>query len=60
MTATQLKRSLQRLGLSQMEFSRRIRVDGRTVRHWIAGSYPVPQAVALLLECWQREQRSRR
>ena len=60
MTPTQFKRSLKRLGLSQMELSRRLKVDGRTVRSWIAGVYRVPEAVALLLECWQRERQGRR
>jgi len=60
MTARQLRAALRRLGLSQLGFARRIRVDGRTVRHWVAGTYPVPEAVALLLDCWQRELRKRR
>jgi hypothetical protein len=40
--------------------ARRIKVDGRTVRSWIAGRYAVPEAVGLLLECWERERRRRR
>ena len=59
MTPAQLRHSLKRLGLSQMELARRLKVDPRTVRHWVAGSYPVPEAVSLLLECWQREPRKR-
>jgi DNA-binding transcriptional regulator YiaG len=60
MTPTQFKRTVKRLGLSQMELARRIKVDGRTVRSWIAGRYAVPEAVSLLLGCWQREQRKRK
>ncbi len=60
MTPAQLRRSLKRLALSQMELARRLKVDPRTVRHWVAGSYPVPEAVSLLLDSWQREQRRRR
>ena len=60
MTARQLRGALRDLGLSQMGLARLLRVDPRTVRHWVAGSYPVPEAVALLLDCWQREQRKRR
>lgn len=56
MTPTQLRRCLKRLGLSQMELARRLKVDPRTVRHWVAGSYPVPEVVSLLLACWQHEQ----
>jgi len=43
-----------------MELARRLKVDGRTVRHWIAGDYPIPEAVSLLLACWQREKRERK
>jgi len=57
MTPTQLRRSLRRLRLSQMELARRLKVDGRTLRHWIAGDSPIPHAVHLLLDCWQREHR---
>jgi DNA-binding transcriptional regulator YiaG len=55
MAPIQLRRSLRRLGLSQMELARRLKVDGRTVRSWVSGRYPVPEPIALLLACWQRE-----
>ncbi len=60
MTSTQLRTALRRLGLSQMALSRLLKVDGRTVRHWVGGSYPVPEAVALLVACWLREKPKRR
>ncbi len=52
MTSAQLRRALQRLRISQMELSRRLRVAPSTVRRWIAGRTPIPEAVALLLKEW--------
>jgi len=52
MTGMQLRHALQRLGISQMELSRRLRVAPSTVRRWIANRTRVPEAVALLLKEW--------
>ena len=49
MTNRQLVKNLDALGFTQMGFAKAIGVNPRTVRHWIAGTYPVPQAIALLL-----------
>lgn len=49
MTPTQLRAALERLELSQMECSRLLRVDGRTVRKWIAGDSEIPTSVTMLL-----------
>ena len=38
----QLRAILKKLGLSQMELSRRLGVDGRSVRRWLAGEAPIP------------------
>lgn len=37
MTADDLRDALAASGVSQMELARRIKVDGRTVRYWLAG-----------------------
>ena len=52
MTAKQLRGALRRLGLTQVAAARRLGVSARTVRYWIAGTYPLPEAVALLLKAW--------
>lgn len=52
MTPQELKRHLQRTGLSQTETARRLKVNARTVRRWIAGDSPIPEAVALLVPTW--------
>lgn len=57
MTAKQLRRRLEALSLNQVEASRRLGVDPRTVRRWVLGESSVPNPVALLLEVWLRERR---
>jgi DNA-binding transcriptional regulator YiaG len=52
MTGAQLRQALRRLGVSQMELSRRLRVAPSTVRRWIANRTRIPEAVALLLKEW--------
>ncbi len=52
MTASQLKRHLRRLGIGQMEAARRLKVNPRTVRRWVAGDSPIPEAVAQLVALW--------
>ena len=59
MTGTQLRRTLAKLGISQMELSRRLRVAPSTVRRWIAGQTATPEAVALLLKEWARRKTGR-
>jgi DNA-binding transcriptional regulator YiaG len=49
MTGPHLQTALDKIGLTQMGFSRFIGVGGRTVRSWISGEYPVPKTVALLV-----------
>jgi len=49
MTADQYRAILATLGLSQQGAARLLGVNGRTSRRWIAGTVPVPQAVAMLL-----------
>lgn len=37
MTTDELREALSAAGVSQMELARRLGVDGRTVRYWLAG-----------------------
>jgi DNA-binding transcriptional regulator YiaG len=52
MTPEQFQSALDRLELSQLEASRRLEVDGRTVRRWIAGDREIPGPVRVLLRTW--------
>ena len=38
----QLRALLRKMGISQLELARRLGVDGRSVRRWLAGEAPVP------------------
>jgi DNA-binding transcriptional regulator YiaG len=49
MSGDAFKANLDKIGISQMGFSRLIGVGGRTVRSWISETYPVPKAVAALV-----------
>ena len=54
MTSRQLAAKLKRLGLPQTEAARRLGVNARTMRRWIAGDLPVPRMVELVLHCWEQ------
>ena len=49
MTPLQLRSAIERLGLSQEGLGRFLGVQGRSVRRWISGEWPVPKPVAKLL-----------
>ena len=49
MTGDAFKAALEKIPISQMAFSRLIGVSGRAVRSWISEQFPVPKAVALLV-----------
>ncbi len=55
MTPTQLRAALKRLGLTQVAAAKRLGVTPRAVRFWVAGTYPIPEAVALLLREWVKK-----
>jgi DNA-binding transcriptional regulator YiaG len=57
MTAKVLRQTLKRLGMSQMALARTLKVQGSTVRRWISGRSPIPEAVALLLSEWVEKHR---
>ena len=46
----QLKTILKKLGISQMELSRRLGVDGRTVRRWLSGEATIPGPACVAIE----------
>jgi len=56
----QFRHALRQLGLTQVQAAKRLRVNQRTVRRWVAGDSRVPESVTLLLEVWLRERRRRR
>jgi len=57
MTPSQLKQHLQRVGIGQMEAARRLKVNPRTVRRWVAGDSPIPEAAAQLVALWPARKR---
>ena len=57
MTPAQFTRHLHRLGMAQMEAARRLKVNPRTVRRWVAGDSPIPEAVAQLVALWPTRKR---
>jgi len=54
MSPQQFRRALRQLRLSQVQAARRLGVNERTVRRWIAGDSRIPESVALLLHTWLR------
>lgn len=52
MTPADFRAALDRLELSQSEAARRLGVDPRTVRRWIAGDRRIPGPVVELLRTW--------
>lgn len=49
MTADELRQSLTAADVSQMELARRLKVDGRTVRYWLAGR-AIPEGIVPEIE----------
>lgn len=52
MTPTQLRTTLTRLGLNQVQAGRLLGLDqtGRTMRRWAAGHSEIPESAAILLK----------
>jgi DNA-binding transcriptional regulator YiaG len=59
MNSTALRRALARLGMTQVGLARTLKVNAATVRRWISGASPIPEAVALLLKEWLASGRKR-
>ena len=51
----QFRHALRQLGLTQVQAAKRLRVNQRTVRRWVAGDSRVPESVTLLIEVWLRD-----
>jgi DNA-binding transcriptional regulator YiaG len=60
MSPQQFRNVLRRLGVNQVQAAKRLGVNPRTVRRWVAGDSRIPESVSLLLQLWLREQRRRR
>ena len=54
MSPQQFRDALRRLRLSQVQAARRLRVNERTVRRWVAGDSRIPESVGLLMQTWLR------
>src|SRR2546422_8027675 len=51
-----LAAALKRLGLSQSEAARRLRVEQSTMWRWLAGERRIPGPVVAAIECWERSE----
>lgn len=58
MTPSDLRASLDHLGLTQAELAQLLDTNPRTVRRWESGATPIPGAVAQTLHAWARLQRA--
>ena len=50
MTHNQLRHSLDKLGINQLAFGRLLKADGRSVRHWVAGTRSVPETISIIVK----------
>lgn len=50
-TPDYLRSLVAQAGLSQRQAARRLGVDERTMRHWLAGKYACPYTAQFALEC---------
>ncbi len=57
MSSQEFRRVLRRLRLNQVQAARRLGVNARTVRRWVAGDSRIPESVSLLLETWLQTRR---
>jgi DNA-binding transcriptional regulator YiaG len=60
MSPQQFRHALRQLGLNQVQAAKRMRVNARTVRRWVAGDSRIPEPVTLLLKIWLRARPRRR
>ena len=60
MSPQQFRQVLRRLRLNQVQAAKRLGVNPRTLRRWVAGDSRIPESVGLLLQLWLRERRRRR
>ena len=50
MSSAEFRFALGIVGINQSAFASWIHKEGRTVRSWLSGKYPVPQEIAYLLK----------
>ena len=60
MSPQQFRQVLRQLGLSQVQAAKRLGVNPRTLRRWVAGDSRIPESVGLVLQLWLRARRRRR
>ena len=60
MSPQQFRHALRQLSLNQVQAAKRLRVNARTVRRWVAGDSKIPESVTLLMEIWLRARPRRR
>jgi DNA-binding transcriptional regulator YiaG len=60
MSPQQFRYVLRQLGLSQVQAAKRLGVNPRTVRRWVAGDSRIPESAGLVLQLWLRAQPRRR
>ena len=60
MLPKQFRRILRELALNQVQAAKRLGVNPRTLRRWVAGDSRIPESVSLLLQLWLREPRRQR
>jgi len=51
MTPTQLRKLLEKAGLSQRGAAKMLEIDERTMRYYAAGTYPIPRSIEIALTC---------
>ena len=60
MSPQRFRGALRQLGVSQVQAAKRLGVNPRTLRRWVAGDSRIPESVGLLVELWLRDRRRRR
>lgn len=60
MSADEFAAAIAALGWSQVEASRQLEVDDRTVRRWLAGDRAIPGPVRVALRCMALLHRKKR
>jgi transcriptional regulator with XRE-family HTH domain len=60
MSPQQFRHALRQLGWNQVQAAKRLGVNPRTVRRWVAGDSRIPESVRIVLQLWQRARRRRR
>lgn len=57
MTPKEFRAALKQLDFTQVGAARHLGVNARTVRFWVAGTYRIPEPVAILVRLWLKARR---